>query len=114
MVMMPPRIGRNGVTRLRRPPAYDALIRLPLLGWAAVLAAASAAELERYARAADPSLPGGVYAVEIAMRAATVAYLTILAATVVMRKPPVGKLRGMEPRVSALLGTFLMPAVVLL
>jgi len=47
------------------------------------------------------------------MRLSMIGYLVILAATVVVRTPPIGKARGAEPRVSALLGSFLISAVVL-
>jgi protein-S-isoprenylcysteine O-methyltransferase Ste14 len=47
------------------------------------------------------------------MRLSVIAYLVILAATVILRRPPIGKARGVEPRISALAGTFLITAVVL-
>jgi protein-S-isoprenylcysteine O-methyltransferase Ste14 len=49
----------------------------------------------------------------IAMRLSVIAYLVILAATVIMRRSPIGKARGLEPRISALAGTFLVTAIVL-
>ena len=87
-------------------------MRLPILAWSVVLALAQAVELERYRHAADPALPG-VIVLNIAMRLSMIGYLVILAATVVVRTPPIGKARGAEPRVSALLGSFLISAVVL-
>ena len=47
------------------------------------------------------------------MRLSTIAYLVTLAATVIVRTPPIEKARGAEPRVSLLLGSFLITAVVL-
>jgi protein-S-isoprenylcysteine O-methyltransferase Ste14 len=47
------------------------------------------------------------------MRLSMVAYLVILAATMITRMPPVGKASGAEPRISALVGTFLATVVVL-
>jgi protein-S-isoprenylcysteine O-methyltransferase Ste14 len=88
-------------------------MRLPVLGWSMALALVSAADLERYLRATDPALPGGVYAVEISMRMSVIAYLVILAAAAVIRRAPIGKAPGVEPRISALIGTFLITAVVL-
>ena len=107
------RIGGFNLTNLQQSPAYDALMRLPLLAWTTVLAIVSVASLERYARSADVALPGAVYAVNIAMRLSVIAYLVILAATVVTRMAPIGKARGTEPRISALIGTFLITVVVL-
>src|SRR6516162_10742896 len=88
-------------------------MRLPMLAWTTLLAIVSVASLERYARSADVALPGAVYAVNIAMRLSVIAYLVILAATVVTRMAPIGKARGTEPRISALIGTFLITVVVL-
>ena len=64
---MPPRIARFDLTNLQQSPAYDALMRLPMLAWTTVLAIVSAASLERYARSADLALPGAVYTVKIAL-----------------------------------------------
>jgi hypothetical protein len=88
-------------------------MRVPVIGWSTALAVNSAAGLEQYARTADPALPSAVFAVEAMMRLSVIAYLVILAATVVTRKPPIGKLRGTGPRASAFIGTFLITAVVL-
>jgi len=100
------------LTRPQKSSAYDMVMRLPILAWSVVLALAQAVELERYRHAADPALPG-VIVLNIAMRLSMIGYLVILAATVVVRTPPIGKARGAEPRVSALLGSFLISAVVL-
>ncbi len=47
------------------------------------------------------------------MRLSVIGYLVILATAVVMRRPPIGKTAGAEPRISALIGTFLITGVVL-
>ena len=100
------------LTRLQKSSAYDVVMRLPMLAWSLGLALALAVELARYWHAADPALAGAIV-LNIAMRLSMIAYLVILAATVVVRTPPIGKARGAEPRVSALLGSFLISAVVL-
>ena len=110
---VPSRLARSGTAQLRQSSTYDFLMRLPMLTWSATLAVISAAGLGQYVRAADPALPSLVYSVNIAMRLSVIAYLVILAATVVMRKPPIDKAGGVEPRISALMGTFLITAVVL-
>lgn len=86
--------------------------RLPMLMWSTTLALVSAAGLEQYIRAADPQLPSAAYAVGIAMRLSVIAYLVALAAAVMVRRVPIGKSRGAEPRISALVGTFLITVVV--
>jgi protein-S-isoprenylcysteine O-methyltransferase Ste14 len=52
-------------------------------------------------------------ALNIAMRLSVILYLVVIAATVVVRMRPTGKARGIEPRASALIGTFLFTVVVL-
>lgn len=101
------------LTALPKSSAYDLVMRLPMLTWSVVLALELVMELAVYRRAADPALPGAIYVLNIAMRLAMMAYLVILAATVVVRTPPIGRARGAEPRVSALFGSFLVTAVVL-
>jgi len=107
---------RNGeprIARLGRSRAYDLVMRLPILFWSTALAFLSAAALQHFVRTADPALPGAAYCVFIAMRLSVIAYLVILAATVIMRRSPIGRARGLEPRISALAGTFLVTAIVL-
>ena len=110
---MSSRIGRFDLTEPQQSRAYDVLMRLPVLAWSAALAIMTAAGLERYASAADPALPRAIYVVNIAMRLSVIAYLAILAATVVVRIQPMAKARGAEPRISAPIGTFLLTDVVL-
>ena len=110
---MSSRIGRFDLTEPQQSRAYDVLMRLPVLAWSAALAIMTAVGLERYASAADPALPRAIYSVNIAMRLSVIVYLGILAATVVVRIQPMAKARGAEPRISALIGTFLLTVVVL-
>jgi protein-S-isoprenylcysteine O-methyltransferase Ste14 len=98
--------------KLQRSRIYDVLMRLPVLVWCVVSAMAWMAQLTRYMREADPAVPGTVYAINVAMRLTAIAYLLLLAASVILRARPQGKARGIEPRVSALIGGFLMVAVV--
>jgi len=81
------------LTRLQKSSVYDVVMRLPVLAWSLVLALALAVELARYWHAADPALPGAIV-LNIAMRLSMIGYLVILAATVVVRTPPIGKARG--------------------
>jgi protein-S-isoprenylcysteine O-methyltransferase Ste14 len=46
--------------------------------------------------------------VHIAMQLSTIAFMMLMAAAVVMRTRPSGKASGLEPRISALVGTFLV------
>jgi protein-S-isoprenylcysteine O-methyltransferase Ste14 len=106
-------IGSSAVIELRQSSIYDRLMRLPILAWSTTLATVSASGLEQYIRMADPALPRAPYLVNIAMRLSVIAYLVILAATVITRRTPIGKTRGVAPRLSALIGTFLITVVVL-
>jgi protein-S-isoprenylcysteine O-methyltransferase Ste14 len=103
----------SGIAALTQSPAYDLFMRLPVLAWSTALALVSAANLVQYLRSADPALSGGIYAVEIGMRLSVIVYLVVLAAATVVRRPPIGKASGAEPRISALIGTFLITGVVL-
>jgi protein-S-isoprenylcysteine O-methyltransferase Ste14 len=91
--------------------AYDLLMRLPLLGWSVFCAAGQVAGLFRYMREADAALSAGVYAVHVAMRISTIGFLLVLAAAIVLRSRPMGQARGLEPRISAFIGAFLVYAI---
>jgi protein-S-isoprenylcysteine O-methyltransferase Ste14 len=98
---------------MRQSRAYDVLMRLPLLAWSILLGLMTVVGLQQYISQADPALPSAVYALNIAMRLSVIMYLAVIAATVLVRMRPAGKARGIEPRVSALIGTFLFTVVVL-
>jgi protein-S-isoprenylcysteine O-methyltransferase Ste14 len=104
---------RSALTRLRKSWGYDIAMRLPMLTWTVFLAIILMAELEQYCRTAGPGLGNASYTLAIAMRLSMITYLVILAATLVIRSPPKARARGVEPRVSAWIGTFLITAVVL-
>ena len=76
--------------KLQRSRTYDVLMRLPLAGWAIFVATVSAVQLARYVGNAYPALPNAVYAINIAMRLSTIAFLVLLAASVVLRERPTG------------------------
>jgi protein-S-isoprenylcysteine O-methyltransferase Ste14 len=96
---------------LQQSRAYDLIMRLPLLGWSVFAATMQMAQLARYMREADPALSYAVWTVNIAMRLSTIGFLLLLAAAVVLRARPTGKARGLEPRISAFIGTFLAYAI---
>jgi protein-S-isoprenylcysteine O-methyltransferase Ste14 len=100
------------LARFRASRAYDLLMRLPMVAWCVASAAFAAAGFLKYEREVDPMLPDGLYAVNVAMQLAVIAFLITIAATVVMRERPREKARGWEPRMSALIGTFLVSAIV--
>jgi len=108
---MPWRFIYTDFARLQKSRAYDLLMRLPLLAWSMFCATLQMAGLARYVREADAALPFPAYAVNMAMRLSTIAFLLLLGASVVMRARPTGKARGLEPRISALIGAFLVYAI---
>jgi protein-S-isoprenylcysteine O-methyltransferase Ste14 len=69
--------------------------------------------LAKYIDTADPTLPNAVYGINIAMRVSSITFLFLLAIMAVVRERAKGKARGVEPRISALVGTFLVYAVAL-
>jgi protein-S-isoprenylcysteine O-methyltransferase Ste14 len=105
------RIGFD-IGRFTRSSAYDLAMRVPVIAWSSALALTSAAGLEQYIAAADSTVPSAVFVVQVTMRLSVIAYLVILAVTVMMRAPPIGRPRGAEPRISAFIGTFLITAVI--
>jgi protein-S-isoprenylcysteine O-methyltransferase Ste14 len=111
-VQTPWRIAGFDLGALQQSRTYDLLMRLPLLAWSLGAAMVAAQRLATYEREADPMLPDALYAVYIAMQLAMIAFLVTVAGTVLVRARPTGKARGIEPRVSALIGTFLIPVVV--
>jgi protein-S-isoprenylcysteine O-methyltransferase Ste14 len=98
---------------MQQSRAYDVLMRLPMLAWSLFLGLVTLVGLRQYIGLADPALPSPVYALNIAMRLSVILYLVVIAATVLVRMRPAGRARGIEPRVSALIGTFLFTVVVL-
>jgi protein-S-isoprenylcysteine O-methyltransferase Ste14 len=81
---------------------YDTLMRLPLLGWILFAVTLQLAVLIQ----SPPSESG--YAIHIAMQLSTIVFMMLMAAAVIMRTRPSGKASGLEPRISALVGTFLV------
>jgi protein-S-isoprenylcysteine O-methyltransferase Ste14 len=97
---------------LQQSRLYDVLMRLPMLMWSAFLGLVNVVVLQEYVRQADPRLPVVVYILNIAMRLSVIVYLVVIAATVLVRMRPARKARGVEPRISALIGTFLLTVLV--
>src|ERR1700745_2357822 len=97
--------------KLQESRVYDLLMRVPLLAWSMFCATLQMATLARYVREADPALTWAAYAVTIAMRVSTIGFLLLLAASVALRARPTGKARGLEPRISAFAGAFLVYAI---
>jgi protein-S-isoprenylcysteine O-methyltransferase Ste14 len=97
--------------KLQQSRAYDLLMRLPLMGWSMFCAILQMASFARYVREADAALPFAAYALNLAMRLSTIAFLLLLAASVVLRARPTGKAHGLEPRISAFVGAFLVYAI---
>jgi protein-S-isoprenylcysteine O-methyltransferase Ste14 len=101
---------RLDLAALRRSRLYDLAMRLPVLSYSVFLALFSAFALLHDRREAG-SAPA--HAVDLAMRLAVIAYFVVLAASVIFRARPERQADGLEPRISSLLGTFLLLAVVL-
>src|SRR5215471_13862468 len=108
-----PRLGNLDAqfARLQQSRSYDLLMRLPLLGWSIYCAVLQMVGLRLYLHSAEPALPGAVYAINVAMRLSTIFFLLLMAAAVVLRARPKDKARGLEPRVSAFIGAFLVYAI---
>jgi protein-S-isoprenylcysteine O-methyltransferase Ste14 len=83
---------------------YDLVMRLPLVGWVSLCVIV---QLHGLTHLSTKSMDF-VYVIHIAMRLSTVGFMMLMAAAVVMRTRPSGKASGLEPRISALVGTFLV------
>src|SRR5438045_2688204 len=107
------RFAKFDIAMLQQSRGYDALMRLPMTAWAMFVAMFQVIDLQQYIAKVDPTLPDTVYVINIAMRVSGIAFLILIATSVLLRGRPAGKARGIEPRVSALIGTFLITAIVL-
>jgi protein-S-isoprenylcysteine O-methyltransferase Ste14 len=101
------------ITSFRGSRAYDIAMRLPLLLWCGFLGIGVANDLIGYIGAAAGA-PPGIYAVNIAMRLSLIGFFAVTVAAVVLRGRPLDRAQGIEPRLSALLGTLLITAVAFL
>ena len=88
-------------------------MRLPLLMWSIFLSLVTIVGLQQYVRQSSRELPDVVYILNIVMRLSVIVYLVVIAATLLVRVRPAAKARGVEPRISALIGTFLLSVIVL-
>ena len=98
---------------LQQSRVYDLVMRVPLLGYAIFFATLQMAGFSRYLHEADAARPLAVHAIGMVMRLSTIAFLLLLAAATILRARPTGKARGLEPRISALIGAFLVYAILL-
>jgi protein-S-isoprenylcysteine O-methyltransferase Ste14 len=108
-----PRLSLVHFAKLQQSPAYDLVMRLPLAAWATFVAVVSAVRLARDVGDADPAFSNAVFAINTATRLSTIAFLILLAASTILRRRPTGKALGIEPRLSALMGTSLVYAIAL-
>src|ERR1700746_3247550 len=89
---------------------YDGLMRLPLLGWGLFAATVQFAGVIQLMNTKSANF---VDAIHIATRLSTIAFTLLVAASVVLRTRPSGKAGGLEPRIAALLGSFMMYGILL-
>src|SRR6267378_7789766 len=89
---------------------YDALMRLPLLGWGLLAATVQLAGISQLINTGSVDF---VYAIHIAMRLSMIAFILLVSAAVLLRTRPTGKASGLEPRISALVGSFMMYGMLL-
>lgn len=104
---------RGAESRLRQlaaHPLYDAAMRLPLFAYAVILAAAQIASLLAMLR--QPGAVDVTMIANIAARCATFLFAFSYAMFAACRSRPRRKATGLEPRLSALLGSFLTTAFV--
>jgi hypothetical protein len=101
------------LAKLQQSRVYDSLMRLPMLVYGTLMAWGHGDELAKYVDTAAPTLPNAVYGINIAMRVSNIAFFVLLTMMAALRARVKGKAHGVEPRISALLGTFLVYAIAL-
>jgi protein-S-isoprenylcysteine O-methyltransferase Ste14 len=87
---------------------YDVFMKAPIATWVmftSILQVCSFVEYVNTAASLDP--------IKITMLITSILFLWLIAIMVIVRIPPSAKARGLEPRISALAGTFLMYGVAL-
>ena len=84
---------------------YDLLMRLPLLGWGLFAATIQVASLGHLVKTRPVDF---VYAIHMATRLSTITFLLLVVASVVFRTRPSGRASGLEPRITALVGSFMI------
>jgi len=89
---------------------YDLLMRLPFSCWVLACAAAQSSGLVQYVN--ETPISAGA-AIHIALRLSTILFLLLLGIACVLRTRPSTKASGLEPRISALAGTFLIYGIAL-
>jgi protein-S-isoprenylcysteine O-methyltransferase Ste14 len=89
---------------------YDLLMRLPLLVWGLFAATAQLAGIMQLMNTKSVDL---VNAIHVAMRLSMIAFMLLASAAVLLRTRPSRKASGLEPRISALAGSFMMYGMVL-
>lgn len=92
---------------------YDLLMRLPLLCWASFCAFVQITGLLQYMNIMNMAAMDVGYAVHLSMRLLTIAFMLLVTAVVILRVRPSGKASGLEPRITALVGSFLSYGFVL-
>ena len=96
------------LAKLQQSRAYDLVMRMPLLAWSMFCAMVQMAGLSQHIRSTNMVLPLTAYVIKLAMLLSTIGFLLLLSAAVIVRARPMGKARGLEPRISAFIGTFLI------
>jgi len=89
---------------------YDLLMRFPFLGWVFLCVFVQLAGFNQFINARSVDL---VYAIHIVMQLSTIAFMLLAAAAVLARTRPSTKASGLEPRISALIGSFLIYGIAL-
>jgi protein-S-isoprenylcysteine O-methyltransferase Ste14 len=102
-----------------RPRWFDAIHRSLAFDWATRIAVASVFVLMLFSnvswiiQAASGEITNYT-SLSIATRASSALFVSLVAATTLTRLPPIRKAAGIEPRIAALLGTFLLIALAML
>ena len=103
---------RTRFAALASTRGYDLVVRLVFIGWIVFLAVPSANGVVVRVRVHPGSWDPALLA-ELLARGATLLFFVLAAWLVLIRTRPVGKAGGLQPRLAALAGSFLLLTVVL-
>jgi protein-S-isoprenylcysteine O-methyltransferase Ste14 len=113
--MQPPLASHQMAARLQALAStrvYDVVIRIVFISWIALLAVPSAVGVVRLVRVAPATWDLELVA-ELLARAGVLLFFVLAAWLALIRMRPVGKAEGLQPRLSALAGTFLLLSMAL-
>lgn len=93
---------------------YDILVRVPLIAWFIFICFKLTIRLKSYVASAPADLPDSLFYSNILLQGSLFLFLVTFMTFIILRPSPLRKASGLQPRVTAAMGTFMLSTVVLL